>query len=254
MKRLLNILPILALLIASCNREPYADGFVEPSQNYVGMPFKFTDLSSNTDYVEWDFDDGTPISSDYISYHSFIDPGFYDVTLRAFGTKGGVSSTSFTVEVWGAELKIIVQLWTPEGQPEGYLVPGASVILYPTKEDWINQTNPVEQVENGVIVEDLITDRNGEVYFTDLSYHEYYVDVWEQNHDNYQLQADGWIWVETQIPDMNYNQVFVAYVDYYADGKKSTARTSDRPSVRDQKTSGENRVPGEIRISEPRKK
>ncbi len=244
MKRLLNILPILALLIAGCNREPFADGDIQPNPAYVGEDITFRDFSSNTDYVEWDFDDGY-VSSDYIAHHYYIDPGTYDVRLRAFGTKGGVNTASFTVEVWGAELKIIVQLWTPENEPEGYLVQGASVILYPTLDDWINETNPVGE---------LFTNQNGEVTFANLSYQRYYVDVWEANHDNYQLAAEDVGFIETQPLEGAYYQTFIAYVDYYPDGKKSTARSSDRPTVLNEEGTGDGRVPGEITISEPRRK
>lgn len=244
MKRLLTILPILALIIAGCSREPFADGIIEPSPAYVGEDVVFTDLSTNTDYVEWDFGDGYS-SSDYQAYHYYVDPGFYDVRLRAFGTKGGVNTASFVVEVWGAELKVVVQLWTPADEPEGYYVQGASVILYPTLDDWINETNPVGE---------LFTNQYGEVTFTDLSYQRYYVDVWEQNHDNYQLAAEDVGWIETQMLEGAFFQTFIAFVDYYPDGKKSTARSSDRPKALDQGSSEDQRVPGEIRISEPRRK
>ena len=244
MKRLLNILPILALLIASCNREPYADGDIQPNPAYVGEDVTFRDFSSNTDYVEWDFDDGYT-SSNFIATHYYIDPGFYNVKLRAFGTKGGVNTASFSVEVWGAELKIIVQLYTLPNEPEGYVVPGASVILYPTLDDWINETNPVGE---------LFTNQYGEVTFANLSYQRYYVDVWEANHDNYQLAAEDVGFIETQLLEGAYYQTFIAYVDYYADGKKSTARSSDRPTELGKGNTGDNRVPLENKISEPRKK
>ena len=244
MKRLLNILPILALLIASCNREPYADGDIQPNPAYVGENVTFRDFSSNTDYVEWDFDDGYT-SSNFIATHYYVDPGFYDVKLRAFGTKGGVNTASFSVEVWGAELKIIVQLWTPANEPEGYYVQGASVILYPTLDDWINETNPVGE---------LFTNQYGEVTFANLSYQHYYVDVWEANHDNYQLAAEDVGFIETDPLKGAYYQIFIAYVDYYPDGKKSTARSSERPTVLEQGTTGNERVPGELMISEPRRK
>lgn len=244
MKRILYILPILALLIAGCSRDPYADGFITPNPAYVGEDVEFRDLSTNTDYVEWDFGDGYR-SDDYTAYHYYVDPGFYDVKLRAFGTKGGVNTASFVVEVWGAELKIVVQLWTPENEPPGYYVQGASVILYPTLDDWINETNPVGE---------LFTNQYGEVTFANLSYQRYYVDVWEQNHDNYQLAAEDVGWIETQMLEGAYYQTFIAYVDYYADGKKSTARSSDKAAIMEEGGSGMQRQPADNKLSEPRRK
>jgi hypothetical protein len=243
MKRLIIILPILALIIAGCSREPYADGIITPNPAYVGEDVIFSNRSDNSDYVEWEFGDGYG-ASDYNVSHYYIDPGFYDVKLRAFGTKGGVNTASFVVEVWGAELKVVVQLWTPPGEPEGYFVQGASVRLYPTLDDWIDETN---------LVGELYTNQYGEVTFNDLSYQQYYVDVWEANHDNYQLAAEDVGWIETQMLEGAYYQTFYAFVDYYPDGKKSTARVSDKASIMEQGITGEKRELRENKSSEPRK-
>ncbi len=243
MKRFIHILPILAVIIAGCHREPYADGIVVPNPAYVGQDVSFTDRSSNTDYVEWEFGDGSG-TSDYIALHRYIDPGYYDATLRAFGTKGGVNTWPFTVEVWGADLTVVVQLWTPLNEPEGYFVQGASVILYPTLDDWINQTNPVDEQ---------FTNQYGEASFAGLSYQQYYVDVWEANHDNYQLAAEDVGWIETQMMDGSLYQIFYAFVDYYPDGKKSAARATNRAEQMEKGTIGPKRELKENKSSTPRK-
>jgi PKD repeat protein len=204
MKRLPYILPILAIIIAGCHREPYADGIVAPNPAFVGEDVSFTDLSTNSDYIEWEFGDGVG-SSDYFAVHRYIDPGFYDASLRAFGTKGGVNTWSFALEVIGSELTVVVQLWTPPEEDPGYFVQGASVILYPTLDDWINETNPVDEQ---------FTNQYGEATFDGLSYQRYYVDVWEANHDNYTLAAEDVGWIETPMLLGTSLWEFYAYVDY----------------------------------------
>ncbi len=145
MKRLINILPLLSLIVISCNREPYANGSVDLNPAYVGEYVRFTSYSTNSDYVEWDMDDGIMYNEPVVD-HYYVDPGFYDVTLRAFGTKGGVSSFVIPEEVIGAELTVVVRLWTDieGGADPGYLLPGAEVTLYPTYDDWLDFTNGSE--------------------------------------------------------------------------------------------------------------
>ncbi|MCK5692993.1 MAG: PKD domain-containing protein, partial [Bacteroidales bacterium] len=103
MKRFIFILPLLSLIVISCNREPYANGSVDLNPAYVGEYVRFTSYSTNADYVEWDMDDGIMYSTPVVD-HYFVDPGFYDVTLRAFGTNGGVSSAVVPMEVIGSEV------------------------------------------------------------------------------------------------------------------------------------------------------
>lgn len=216
MKRILAILPLLSLIVIGCNREPIADATVSYNPGYVGEILRFTSYSTNTDYVEWDMDDGIMYSDDIVD-HYFIDPGFYDVKLRAFGTKGGVSTAVIPMELIGAELTVEVRLWTDtdNGAAPGYLLPGASVMLFPTLLDWDNQTN---------MVEEQFTDSYGKCTFTDLSYQRYYVDVWDPNHDNRLLGVEDVGFIETPMLDGSYYWDFEALVDYYADGKKATAR------------------------------
>jgi PKD repeat protein len=227
MKRITTILPILALFITSCHREPFADATVDLNPAYVGEYVRFTSYSTNADYIEWDFDDGYT-SNDPVVDHYFVDPGNYDVRLSAFGPKGDVSTAIIPMEVIGAELTVVVRLWTDieHGDPPGYLVPNASVILYPTLQDWDNQTNPV-LLPNGELYE-LITNSVGECTFTGLSYQRYYIDVWEAHHDNYQLGLDDPGFIETEMLDGSYIWTFEALVDYYPDGKKATA-ADERP-------------------------
>ncbi len=221
MKRLLTILPILSLALAGCYREPYADAYITPNPAYVGEEISYTNISHAANYVEWNLGDGTT-STAYNVLHYYNDPGFYNVDLKAFGTKGDVNIASFVVEVIGSEVKIIVQLWTDVSEPDGYLLPEASVILYPTLDDWINQTNAVGE---------RFTNQYGECIFSGLSNQRYYVDVWEQNHHNYWLAEEDVGWIETQVLEGIYDHTFVAFVDYDENMKKSAMVT--RPESRE---------------------
>ncbi len=243
MKRILTILPILSLIVMGCKREPFADASISVNPAYVGEYITFQSYSTNTDYVEWDMGDGFTYDQPVIE-HYYVDPGWYDVQLKAFGVKGGVDVAVFPVEVIGSELTVRVQLWTEQGTPEGYLVPGAQVRLYPTLTDWEQETN---------LVVEGFTNSIGEVTFDGLSYQRYYVDVWEANHDNYTLAGEDVGWIETDPLEGIYLWTFVAYVDYYASKKSSgegehPARTLEAPAT------GNERIPEGLSTKTPVKR
>lgn len=226
MKRIITILPLLSLIVMSCYREPFAEATVDLNPAYVGEYVRFTSLSTNADYVEWDMDDGYTYNTSVVD-HYFVDPGSYDVTLRAFGPKRGVSTAVVPMEVIGAILTVEVREYFQE-----YLVPGASVRLYPTLTDWENETNMV--VEG-------FTNSVGQVTFDNLSYQVYYVDIWEAYHDNYTLASEDVEFIMSPLMDDDY--IWVAYVDYYPDGKKSATTGERRPSTLKAAPAGEGRTP-----------
>ncbi|MEN8201105.1 MAG: PKD domain-containing protein [Bacteroidota bacterium] len=252
MKRLFTILSALSLIATACHREPYADAFITPNPAYVGEDIKFDNISINTDYVEWDMGDGTS-STAYNLKHYYIDPGTYTVTQRAFRDKGGVNVASHVVEVWGAELEIIVQEYYDIGAPEGALIPGASVMLYPTLSDWENFTNPVVQYIDGVAVTELFTNSIGKVVFDDLSYQSYYVDVWHQNWSNEPLAFEDVGWIETQMLEGAYYQTFIAFVDPVEFTMKSTSRPEGQLRKLEDAAPAQKRDLMINKISKPRK-
>jgi len=225
MKRLLAILPILSLLVISCQKDPFADAIITPNPAFIGEDVTFTNLSHNAGAFEWALGDGTT-STAFNVVHTYYDPGKYLVSLKAFGERSGMSTATFEVDVIGEELKVRVLEYFDE-----YLVQGASVILYPTLQDWINETNPVdEQFTNGV----------GECIFTNLSYQHYWVDVWEQDHDNYLLAEEDEGFIKTQLMEPGYEHLFIAYVDYYEPGaKKSSSRSSQKKLMMEEGAKGE---------------
>ena len=244
MKRILTILLILSLIVMGCKREPFADASISVNPAYVGEYVKFQSYSTNTDYVEWDMDDGFTYSEPYVE-HYFVDPGWYDVQLKAFGTKGGVDVAVFPVEVIGAQLTVEVRLYSDLGAPLNYLLPGARVRLYPTVTDWEQETN---------LVVEGYTNSGGQVVFDNLSYQRYYIDVWEAFHDNYILAAEDLGFIETDMLEGLYLWTFIAMVDYYPGGKKSTA-SGDRPQkILEAPSTVDKRTPADLSTKTPVKR
>lgn len=211
MKRILAILPLLTLIVLGCNREPFADATVNPNPVYAGDYVRFTSYSTNTDFVEWDMDDGF-MYNDPVVDHYFVDPGWYDVTLRAFGTKGGVSSLVIPVEVIGSELTIIVQEYWDE-----YYIPDAEIYLFRTLENW-------DSARYDLAIGPFYTNSYGEVTISGLSYQNYYVDAyyWDgiNEYANWDLGWEDVYWIETD-PPAGLDNAFIAWVEVLTDMKKS---------------------------------
>ena len=205
---------------------PVADFSVTSTTVKVGETVNFTNLSTGAQLYDWDFGDGG-YSSDYDASYYWLDPGVYTVTLTASDNNGNydVVSTTITVVAAAADLEIIVKEYYDE-----YVVPDASVILYPTLDDWDNQTNAIEEK---------FTDANGRVVFRGLTPGRvYYVDVYEQYHDNYQLAAEDVAWIETQVLQPDVLNSFFAYVDYYPPSKKTSATRKELKVIHGQMASG----------------
>lgn len=226
MKRLYTILPILALIVAGCQPEPYADAIITPNPAYVGEEITFDNYSVNTDFVEWNMGDGAT-SSSFNVLHYYTHPGAYNVTLRAVGHRGDADIVSFTVDVVGSELKVIVEEFY-----DGFLIEGASVVLFDNLDDWIEG-----DWENKGVAE-AWTNQYGEAFFSGLSYKKYYVDVFyrvgNEGYHNYFLGDEDPIrWIETQELPGGWDHTFIAYVDAveFFD-KKSGNKQGMRPALR----------------------
>jgi len=211
MKRLAFLIPLLVLLLASCEHEPYADFIASSGTVEVYERVYFTNTSSEyVDYFRWDFGDGT--WSDAINpVHYYEEAGAYEVTLTAYKNNHVVDRASMMVEVLTTSLRVVVEEYY-----DHYRVAGASVILYPTLDDWEFQTNAI--IEG-------FTDNNGVVTFENLNPAIYYIDVWHSLHNNYQLATEDIGWIMTDQLFRNEVNEFIAYVDYIGsvtrqDGKK----------------------------------
>lgn len=212
MKRFLLIIPALALLFAGCNPDPDASFIVSTHRAQVYESIDFTNTSSDVPgNCEWDFGDGT-FASAINATHYYEHAGIYTVTLRLFSHSRIVSEASTTIEVVTTSLTVIAKEYGTDRR-----ISNASVILYPTLDDWT--------YENNAIVEGT-TDNNGVVVFDNLDPVIYFVDVWHENYNNYQLANEdvGWIMTDQLVPeDMT---EFVAYVDYVGQTKRMEAKKS----------------------------
>ena len=130
MKRSYIILIIAATVLTSCERQPVASFFSSELDVYVNEDVFFTNNSLDAKYFEWDFGDGT-FSNATNPVHSWAASGVYSVALTASSNSySDVSYQEITV-LFPTTLEIEVLEYYDE-----YPVENASVILYPTYQDW----------------------------------------------------------------------------------------------------------------------
>jgi PKD repeat protein len=119
----------------------------------------FTNTSTNGTSYSWEFGDGGSSSLQSPTY-TYNKSGSYTARLTVTGA-GGSNTTSQTITIaTPTSLEITVK---------GYLgnnAPGATVKLYPTQADWVNETNQVLTTQT--------TDANGVVTFSPLTPTKYF--------------------------------------------------------------------------------
>jgi len=235
MKKIFLILLVIPVLFTSCTREPYADFIADKRVVFVGEEIYFTNRSADAVDYEWNFDDGY-ISYNFNAVHSWSIPGFYTVSLTVWGRDGQRDRALMDIEVQSgfADLEITVE----EFYEPYYLVEGASVRIYPTLADWDNETN--------MIVEGF-TDSQGKVLFTDLvAGRRYYVDIWGEYHDNWQLRDEDPEFVTTDRLVPGVTNLWTGLVDYYPEGKNLSIDRSEQKAARKKNLDSDNpRKPGE---------
>ncbi len=211
MKKFIYTLALIPFLLTSCVVEPDAFFFTDKVNVEVGEEILFTNNSINAFRFEWRFGDGK-MSTAPNPIYSYSSTGSFQVELAAISKNGHVDYAYQTINVVSPTiLEIEVLEWFDE-----YPVAGASVILYPTLNDWNNETNGLPEG---------FTNNSGKVIFTGLGPWIYYVDVWEQNHNNYTLAEEDVNFIRTDEIIPNQVNQFIAWVDYV--GTKGTS-TGDR--------------------------
>jgi PKD repeat protein len=138
MKKLPLYLLLVPILLISCEKRPDAYFSATPGDPVVGETVFFSNNSSNAESFEWDFGDGY-ISEDVNPTHEYMASGSYEVILTAYSRNGNSSTASLTIEV---KIPTLLEIEVLEYYQE-YPVEGASVRLYPTLNDWDNETNLV---------------------------------------------------------------------------------------------------------------
>jgi PKD repeat protein len=215
MKRIFYLFLVLPLILLSCESTPEAHFLADTVEPEVGQEVLFTNDSHNATSFEWDFGDGY-VSSEADPVHHFTASGSFEVVLTAFSRSGLSDKASITIDV---KIPTLLEIEVVEWYQE-YDVAGASVRLYPTLVDWEAETNM--ETEG-------FTDEDGLVVFSNLGPYVYYVDVWEQNHDNYTLKTEDIGFIRTgEIMPHKINR-FVAWVDYVEHTKSDGTR--DRTMV-----------------------
>ena len=200
MKKLLPIIGIIAIAFTSCYHDPEADFSASNTIVQVGEDIFFTNFSDDADYFEWDFGDGY-ISNDINPVHYYDVEGTFRVTLSAFLNGRMVDQAFMTIDVQNTVLVVTVLEYF-----DRYTVFDAKVTLYTSLYDWDNMLNPVATG---------YTNRNGEVIFEGLTYTgSYYIDVFEQNHNNYILRDEKVEYISTEPLLRNGINYFTALVDY----------------------------------------
>jgi hypothetical protein len=210
MKKIIYIIIAGSLITMSCCRQPYADFFTSRTECEVGDMIYFTNNSMDAEYFEWDFGDGY-FSSEFNPTHMYQQDGIYTVALTAFADGRVFDKAYVTINVlFPTTLDIEVLEYYDE-----YAVAGASVILYNSLDDWWNENNPL--VEG-------FTNQDGFVTFSQLEMQRYYVDVWEEYHNNWTLAEEDYRFIETDLLIPNEINYFLAWVDYVEPTLKSAGR------------------------------
>lgn len=200
MKRIFYFTLVLPFFLISCEKSPVAVFHTDTLEPEVGHEVFFYNDSHDANRFEWDFGDGF-ISNDANPMHIYNATGTYDVTLTAISKSNLDDKSSITLNVL---VPTLLEIQVLEYSDE-YVVPDASVILYPTVVDWDAQINMITEG---------FTDQYGIAVFAGLEPFVHYVDVWEQNHDNYALRSEDLAFIRT--PEIIPHQInrFTAWVDY----------------------------------------
>jgi hypothetical protein len=210
MKKIIYIILAGVLFMMGCGRQPYADFYTSRTECEVGDIIYFTNNSVDADYFEWDFGDGF-ITNEYNTEHIYTHEGFYTVVLTAFSGDRVFDKAYRTIHVlFPTTLEIEVLEYYDE-----YVVPDASVILYNSLDDWWETDYPL--VEG-------FTNQDGIVTFSQLDPQRYYVDVWEEYHNNWILAEEDYRFIETDPLCRNEINYFLAWVDYVEPTLKSAGR------------------------------
>ena len=223
MKNILLTAAAVSMMLMSCETIPDAHFSTDKVEAYIGEEVYFTNQSYNSVYYKWDFGDGT--WSDVINpVHTYNSTGTFEVILTAESKSGNIDRAYQTIRVFSPTmLEVEVLDWEYE-----YTVANANVRLYGSLYDWDNERNMITEGNTG---------SGGKVLFNFLEPDIYYLDVWEENHNNWDLRNydpgtvgtfEGY-YITTDMLIPNEINQFIAWVDYTGD--KKSASTRDRSLV-----------------------
>ena len=217
MKKIFYILLVLPFIFNACEVSPEAFFYVDDNIVYTGEEVWFTNDSYNAVDYEWDFDDGTA-SNAINPIHIFNASGEYEVLLTAFSRNGNTDQYVQTITVV-SQTQLLIQVRDIDYPDDG--ISDARVRLYPTLTHWDNETSLVAQG---------YTDSNGNIIFEGLGPYVYYVDVFENDFDNWGLGAADASYIRTPQVVENSITTFTAYVEFVSKGK-AVGETRNRAEI-----------------------
>ncbi len=220
MKKILFLLVILPLAILSCKKSepPVADFIVEYTGDAeVGEDIYFTNNSRNAVSFRWDFGDGYG-SDEAEPVYVYNSTGTFTIKLTATGEDGDVSTAEFVINILVPTLLVVdIREWDTD-----YYVPGASVLVYETLADW-DSNDPSKALYEG------FSDQNGIAVFSNLEEDDYFLDIWEETHDNWDFRnpIDNVLYIQTPDIIPHFVNWFIAYVDVVDHGKSASRGAKD---------------------------
>ncbi len=218
MKNLYLLLFIIPFILISCEKHPVSSFYSSEIRVIVNEDVYFTNTSLDAGYYEWDFDDGSS-SRAINTVHFWENPGVYSVSLSAYSDKYMDRSYQEITVLPSTDLEIEVLEYYDK-----YPIENASVILYGSYQDWLD--------ENNMLVEGF-TDENGMVVFSNLEVKRYYIDVWEDYHNNNTMAEEDPGFIETYILHEGEVNYFLAWVDYT--GSLKSLKGRDRSQLLEKK-------------------
>jgi len=109
-------LMVIALMVPTAYAAVPDDAFIEDHGDMWGYTVQFVFAGSDAESIEWDFGDGTPVSTEWNPRHTYAETGEYIVIQTVYNSfNGGSSDTGYyRINVLGAPYVEFVQ---PEGAP-----------------------------------------------------------------------------------------------------------------------------------------
>lgn len=242
MKKLLLFILIIPFIASSCKKSPdpaIAEFTIEVNGDpEVGKDIHFINSSKNAVSYDWSFGDGYG-SSDENPDYIYNSTGKYTITLTATGKDGDKSEASLDIEILIPTLLVVEVV---EWDNVAVTVPGASILVYESLQDW-DSNDPSKALYEG------FTDNYGMAVFSNLGPYRFYLDIWEKNHDNWDLRnpVGGVLYIETPSIMSHTINWFTAYVDVVNHGK-SAARDGNRDVVTLRKIERKIIVPGKTEM------
>lgn len=222
MKKFFLLILIIPFIATSCKKTPdpaIAEFTIQVNGDAeVGKEVHFVNTSRNAVSYDWNFGDGYG-SSDENPDYIYNSTGKYTVTLTATGADGTKSEASADIDILIPTLLVVeVREWNDETKT----VAGASILVYESLQDW-DAADPKKALYEG------FTDDYGMAVFSNLGPYRYYLDVWEQTHDNWDFRnpVNGVMYIETPSVMAHNINWFVAWVDVVDHGK-SAARSGSK--------------------------